>query len=163
MADTALSPAAKKLLRLLEFRRGDGQCYLVDRPRARTALYVPTFMPSHRPEPVAAFNDRTVRELTQAGLVNVDEDSLSQEEQPDLLQKMIRCYEDRPGKFPVWKIALTDQTKAAHIHTEGCLCVMVPMDVEGASECHYCGVHGQYGNPCGTRCDIARAEVTARG
>jgi hypothetical protein len=108
--DTAnLSPAARKLLDLMEIRRGDGQCYLVDRPRARTALYVPTWLPSHRPEPVAAFNDRTVRELTRAGLVTVDEDSLPKDEQPDLLQKMIGCYEDRPGKFAVWKIALADR------------------------------------------------------
>jgi hypothetical protein len=106
-----LSPAAKKLLGLLEFRRGDGQCYLVDRPRARTALYVPTFMPSHRPEPVGAFNDRTVRELNRAGLVTVDEESLPEDEQPELLRKMIGCYEDRPGKFPVWKIALADKTQ----------------------------------------------------
>jgi len=53
--------------------------------------------------------------------------------------------------------------RAAHVHSPGCLCVMVPMDVEGVSECHYCGVHGQYGKPCGSRCDIARAEVTGRG
>lgn len=52
---------------------------------------------------------------------------------------------------------------AAHVHTEACMCVMVPMDVEGASECHYCGVHGAYGKPCGDRCDIARAEAVARG
>lgn len=157
-----LSPAAKKLLGLLEFRRGDGQCYLVDRPRARTALYVPTWLPSHRPEPVAAFNDRTVRELTRAGLVTVDEDSLPQDEQPELLRKMIRCYEDCPGKFAVWKIALVDETEAAeHVHTDGCMCHMVPMGVEGARECHYCG--GHTGGPCGDRCDIARAEVTARG
>ena len=52
---------------------------------------------------------------------------------------------------------------AAHVHTDDCLCVMVPMDVEGASECHYCGVHGRYGKPCGSRCDIARAEVMSRG
>lgn len=52
---------------------------------------------------------------------------------------------------------------ANHVHTEACLCVMVPMDVEGASECHYCGVHGAYGKPCGDRCDVARAEVTAHG
>jgi hypothetical protein len=112
MTDTTLSPAAQKLLDLLEFRRGDGQCYLVDRPRARTALYVPSMIePSRRPEPVAAFNDRTVRELNAAGLVTVDEDSLPREEQPDLLRKMIGCYEDRPGKFPVWKIALAERAE----------------------------------------------------
>ena len=54
-------------------------------------------------------------------------------------------------------------TNAPHVHTEACLCVMVPMEVEGASECHYCGVHGAYGKPCGDRCDVARAEVVARG
>jgi hypothetical protein len=53
----------------------------------------------------------------------------------------------------------TQTTSPAHAHTDDCLCVMVPMEVEGASECHYCGVHGQYGKPCGDRCDIARAEV----
>jgi uncharacterized small protein (DUF1192 family) len=52
---------------------------------------------------------------------------------------------------------------ADHVHTKDCLCVMVPMDVEGAHECHYCGVHGAYGKPCGDRCDVARAEVIARG
>jgi hypothetical protein len=50
--------------------------------------------------------------------------------------------------------------RAAHVHSPGCLCVMVPMDVEGARECHYCG--GHTGGPCGSRCDIARAEVIAR-
>lgn len=45
----------------------------------------------------------------------------------------------------------------AHTHTEDCMCVMVPMEVEGASECWYCG--GHTGGPCGDRCDIARAEA----
>lgn len=58
---------------------------------------------------------------------------------------------------------VTGKTVAAHTHTENCMCVMVPTAVEGASECHYCGVHGQYGKPCGSRCDIARDEVTAHG
>ncbi|ANZ35305.1 hypothetical protein BBK82_03620 [Lentzea guizhouensis] len=48
-----------------------------------------------------------------------------------------------------------------HVHNEDCMCVMVPMEVEGAHECHHCG--GHTGGPCGDRCDIARAEVIARG
>jgi len=50
----------------------------------------------------------------------------------------------------------------AHVHSEDCMCVMVPMEVEGARECHYCGT-GSSGGPCGSRCDIARAEVMNRG
>lgn len=52
--------------------------------------------------------------------------------------------------------------QAAHVHTAGCMCRMVPMDVEGVYECFYCGP-GSSGGPCGNRCDIARAEVIARG
>lgn len=61
------------------------------------------------------------------------------------------------------ELAEDEDGAAAHVHTEDCLCVMVPTAVEGATECHYCGVHGAYGKPCGDRCDIARAEVIARG
>ena len=49
----------------------------------------------------------------------------------------------------------------AHVHTDDRMCVLVPMEVEGARECFYCG--GHTGGPCGDRCETARAEVTRRG
>lgn len=58
-------------------------------------------------------------------------------------------------------MAFTAHPAPPHVHTDGCMCVMVPMDVEGARECSSCG--GHTGGPCGNRCDIARAEVIARG
>lgn len=46
---------------------------------------------------------------------------------------------------------------SAHVHDEDCMCVMVPMEVEGARECFYCGT-GSRSGPCGFRCDVALDE-----
>lgn len=70
-------------------------------------------------------------------------------------------YPDATARRALGELVDTIKTQAAHTHTDDCMCHMVPMDVEGASECHYCG--GHTGGPCGDRCDIARAEVIARG
>lgn len=49
----------------------------------------------------------------------------------------------------------TDST-SAHVHTDACMCVMAPMEVEGAYECNHCGDH--YGGVCTALCDVARRE-----
>lgn len=72
-------------------------------------------------------------------------------------------YPDAAARRALTELVDAIAAQGAHTHTEACMCVMAPMEVEGASECHYCGVHGGYGKPCGDRCDIARAEVIARG
>lgn len=68
-----------------------------------------------------------------------------------------------------WSSHITHQNLAAnftafpappHVHTEDCMCVLEPMEVEGAVECFYCGGHSD--GPCGDRCEIARAEVMGR-
>lgn len=70
-------------------------------------------------------------------------------------------YPDATARRALAELVDAIATQGTHTHTDDCMCLMAPMDVEGARECHYCG--GHTGGPCGDRCDIARAEVTARG
>jgi hypothetical protein len=72
-------------------------------------------------------------------------------------------YPDATARRALAEITDLIAAHTGHTHTADCLCVMVPMDVDGARECHHCGVHGQYGQPCPERCDVARMEAIARG
>lgn len=44
----------------------------------------------------------------------------------------------------------------AHVHADACMCVMAPMEVEGAYECNHCGDH--FGGVCTALCEVARQE-----
>ena len=47
-------------------------------------------------------------------------------------------------------------TTPPHVHTDACMCVMAPMEVEGANECNHCGDH--FGGVCTALCEVARQE-----
>ncbi len=71
-------------------------------------------------------------------------------------------YPDATARRALAELVDAIAAQGAHTHTEACMCVMVPMETFVGTECHYCGPLSN-GGPCGDRCDIARAEVTARG
>ena len=45
-----------------------------------------------------------------------------------------------------------------HVHTDACAHKVGPMEVEGASECSYCGPYYGATEFCGNRCDVVRIE-----
>lgn len=94
----------ERLIQLLEFRRnGHGPCYLVDRPRGRCVLYVPTFSARYEPAGTGAFNYGTIREA--GDLVKVE--YLKHEELPSALAQAIRAIERRKTA-PVSRITLAE-------------------------------------------------------
>ena len=56
--------------------------------------------------------------------------------------------------------AQAPKATVVHVHADSCMCVMTPMEVEGATECDYCA--GHTGGPCASRCDFARQVTEAR-
>lgn len=72
--------------------------------------------------------------------------------------KALTLVADQGAKYREEIAYLKSVAVHGHTHTDDCAHKVGPMEVEGASECSYCGPYYGATEYCGNRCDVVQIE-----